>query len=79
MTEGDVRVVNTFNPSGNLEVQEMKERCASLIDDVLALGRRPSSDHHTARWASIAATDIETACMYAVKALTHERCVKEGT
>ena len=52
----------------------MKARCASLIDDILAIGDGPDADGHTKRWAAMAATDIETACMYAVKAITHEGC-----
>ena len=71
-TEGETRVVYGFNPSAHPEVQSMKARCAALIDDILAIGYRTSADRHTKRWAAKAATNIETASMYAVKAITHE-------
>ena len=73
-TEGQLRVVYTFNPDAHPDVAYLKERCASVIDDILAIGARPTSDSHAKRWAAMAATDIETACMYAVKAVTHEAC-----
>ena len=76
-TEGQTRVVYTFNPSGHPGVQGMKERCAALIDEIQAIGDGPDADHHTRRWAALAASDFETACMYAVKAVTHEPCPED--
>lgn len=63
MTEGEYRVGVDFNPGGNPQVDEVKRKAAELIDYVLEHGR----DRRT---AALAATEFETAAMYAVKSLT---------
>ena len=60
-TTGQIRVGVNFNPSGRPEVNDVKNVTAQLIDNCLRLNTRS---------ASIAATHFETACMFAVKALT---------
>lgn len=70
LTEGQYRVGTTFNPSSNPQVDDFKERIAKLIDDLNAI----SSDraHPGARCASIAMTELESAAMWAVKAVTKQ-------
>jgi hypothetical protein len=62
-TEGMKRVRVDFNPSGELEIHTTKMRCAELIDEALS---------HKSADGSEAARNIETGCMYLVKALTSE-------
>jgi hypothetical protein len=62
MTFGEKKVQRNFNPSAN--PIKAKAKYADLIDDLEALkdvGRDP-------RCLSIAQTELETSCMYAVKA-----------
>lgn len=63
-TEGEKRVRTDFNASGDTEVDVVKFAYAKLIDKILEAG---------AREAAIAATKIEEACMWHVKALTAEK------
>ncbi len=60
-TEGKKRVRTFFNASGTDSVTRAKETYAALINQVLAIGGRE---------AAIAATKIEEAAMWHVKALT---------
>lgn len=70
MTEGEYRVGVTFNPSANPAVDDIKRRAAELID---LLGPIAASRIHPgARCASIAMTEIESAAMWAVKAVTKQ-------
>lgn len=68
MTEGEHRVGLSFNPSGNDEVANIKNDVAKLIDklNVIASDR----NHPGSRCASIAMTELESAAMWAVKAVT---------
>ncbi len=60
---GQKRVQRNFNPSANQAVEDIKEVFAMAID--MLEGMR---NEKNGREISIAQTDVETACMYAVKA-----------
>lgn len=67
LTIGEQRVRTSFNPSNDSIVDQIKQKSAELINLVETLkGLDP-------RCASIAQTEFETACMYAVKAATANR------
>lgn len=68
MTEGEYRVGISFNPSANPQVDDIKRRAADLIDLLAPLSA--DREHPGARCASIAMTEIESAAMWAVKAVT---------
>jgi hypothetical protein len=55
-----------FNPSGNAQVNEIKQRAADLIDLVRSL---PTTDDN-GRLKSLACTEFELGAMWAVKAAT---------
>jgi len=63
-TLGELRVRTEFNPSANGNVDQIKQKCAELINLVENL---PTADR---RLVSIAQTTIEEAAMWAVKAAT---------
>lgn len=67
-TEGEYRVGISFNPSANPAVDEVKQKAAELIDLLAPIAS--NRDHPGARCASIAMTEIESAAMWAVKAIT---------
>lgn len=58
-----------FNPGNNSDVANCKEEFAACISRMLA-AREASSDPEVKRMASIAITEMQTAQMWAVKALT---------
>lgn len=64
-TLGEQRVQKNFNPTANETVETLKQKYAEIID-ILELmkdnGKNP-------RCISIAQTELETSCMYAVKSL----------
>jgi hypothetical protein len=62
MTFGEKKVQRNFNPSANPIKEGLKAKYADLIDDLEAL-----KDVGETR-LSIAQTELETSCMYAVKA-----------
>ncbi len=67
-TEGEYRVGVAFNPSSSGAVDAIKAQAAAMID---ALGGIAANrDHPGARCAAVAMTEIESAAMWAVKALT---------
>ena len=68
-TLGEQLVRTDFNPSSATEVDLMKAKFARLIDDVDAI---TGGDAHMERHKALARTELETACMYAVKAMTGE-------
>lgn len=70
MTEGEHRVGISFNPSNNAQVDSVKRRVAELIDDMQAIAS--NRDHPGARCASLAMTELESAAMWAVKAITKQ-------
>lgn len=71
LTEGEIRVVKTFNPASLARVDRIKASSAKLIDEMLEISNN-SDDEHTKKWAEKAAEHYEDACYLAVKALTHK-------
>ncbi len=69
LTFGQKAVGLTFNPRKDNDVDMCKKRFADAIDHLHTV-RRDTPDPQTGRLASIAITEIETACMWAVKTLT---------
>lgn len=68
-TFGERAVGKTFNPSSNPDVENIKARCAELIDD-LNDKRLATEDGDIARMLAVAITELQTAQMWAVKAVT---------
>jgi len=64
MTLGEQRVQRSFYSSANPKVEDLKIKYAELID-VLEEMKTITN----ARAISLAQTELETSCMYAVKAL----------
>jgi hypothetical protein len=64
ITLGQKRVQRNFNPSANPQVEEIKEMYANVIDHLETLRNQTNG-----REVSIAQTEAETSCMYAVKSL----------
>lgn len=62
-TFGEEFVDVSFNPSENPKVKEIKAQAAKLIDVI------NDCDLKDRRRTAVAFTNIETACMYAVKAI----------
>ena len=69
LTFGERAVGISFNPSQNPEVREIKEKSATLID-LLHAARTQSLDPEKGRMFSLAITELQTAQMWAVKAIT---------
>lgn len=67
-TEGEYRVGISFNPSKDEKVNQIKLLSAQLIDLVLSLDQNDGAK----RCAAIAATEYESAAMWAVKAATKQ-------
>lgn len=65
-TLGQKRVKAEFNPSKNDVVDQIKNKSAELIDLLEQL--RNSEHGEKNRLIAIAQTEVETACMYGVKA-----------
>ena len=63
-TLGQKRVQRNFNPSAKKEVEDLKQMYAELIDCLETL-----RNNQNGREISIAQTEAETSCMYAVKSL----------
>lgn len=70
MTYGEKAVGLAFNPSGDPAVEEVKTRCAELIDGLHSFREAHRDNAEVCRMMSIAITDIQSAQMWAVKALT---------
>ena len=64
ITLGQKRVQRSFTPSANPVIEEIKESYALLIDKIEGLKNQSNG-----REISIAQTELETSCMYAVKSL----------
>lgn len=64
-TLGEKRVQMSFNPSANQNVEALKQKYADLIDTLEVM----KAEGKDARCLSIAQTELETSCMYAVKSL----------
>lgn len=69
LTFGQKAAGVTFNPSGKMEVDNIKQAAATFIDMVHEV-REASSDPEVKRMASVAITEAQTAQMWAVKAAT---------
>lgn len=70
LTEGEYRVGISFNPSNNAAVDLIKAKAAELIDILAPIAA--NRDHPGARCAAVAMTEIESAAMWAVKAVTKQ-------
>ena len=71
LTFGQKAVGLTFNPSNNVDVQSIKEKCAVLIDELNNYKTVSFKDNpDIARMLSVAITEVQTAQMWAVKAVT---------
>ena len=68
-TFGQKAVGLSFNPSGDDAVAQCKQRFADAIDQMNDL-RTSSSSPEVKRMASVTITEMQTAQMWAVKALT---------
>ena len=68
-TFGQKAVGLSFNPSGDDAVAQCKQRFADAIDQMNDL-RNSTPSNEAARTASIAITELQTAQIWAVKALT---------
>lgn len=69
LTFGEKAVGSTFNPSGDLHVQQTKAYYAAVIDHLNDL-RAKSEDGEKKRLYSVAITEAQGAQMWAVKAIT---------
>lgn len=70
LTEGEYRVGKSFNPSASPLVDIIKAKAAGLIDDLAPIAA--DRNHPGARCAAVAMTEIESAAMWAVKAVTKQ-------
>ena len=68
-TFGQKAVGLSFNPSGDDAVAQCKQRFADAIDQMNDL-RSGAQSNEVNRMASVAITEMQTAQMWAVKALT---------
>jgi hypothetical protein len=71
LTFGQKAVGIRFNPSQDSDVDQVKQSFAELIDRMNVL-RLNTTSSEKARLASVAITEMQTAQMWAVKALTRE-------
>lgn len=69
-TFGELTVRASFNPSQDSQVDAIKQKAADLIDACHALRQGANGDAAVVRLASLAITEAEIACMWAVKAAT---------
>lgn len=70
LTFGEKAVGITFNIDGDTEVDQIKRACANLIDKLNDIRAKSPDKREEARMLSIAITEIQTAQMWAVKAVT---------
>lgn len=68
---GQKAVGLTFNPSGDEAVIKIKQGCADLIDQLDTL-RSATPDGEVKRMCAVAITELQTAQMWGVKAVTWE-------
>lgn len=64
-TLGQQRVQRNFNPTANPIIETLKQNYADLIDTL----EQMKANGKNARCISIAQTELETSCMYAVKSI----------
>lgn len=67
---GEKAVGLTFNPSGDLLVNQIKNIFAAAIDQMNDLRHDPATSPEKKRLCSIAITELQGAQMWAVKAAT---------
>lgn len=67
-TLGQKRVKAEFNPAKNDLVDQIKNKSAELIDLLQKMKEENTVSGEKSRLLSIAQTEVETACMYGVKA-----------
>ncbi len=68
-TLGQKRVKAEFNPDKSSHVDILKNKCAEIIDILDEMRNLPiTGTGERQRYISIAQTEIESACMWAVKA-----------
>lgn len=72
LTFGQIAVGLNFNPSGDDAVGVCKQRFAEAIDQMNDL-RNQTDDNEVKRMCSVAITEIQTAQMWAVKAITFKK------
>lgn len=74
VTFGEKRVRTAFNPSDDSKVQNIKERCAELInyinDNLTFTFTNAEANNEANRLKALSLTSIEEGCMWAVKAAT---------
>lgn len=70
LTYGQKAVGVNFNPAGDPDVNKIKETVATAIDTMYDFRNTEGTPSEAKRHASIAITDLESACMRAVRALT---------
>ncbi len=63
-TLGQRRVQRNFNPTANVIVENLKQKYSEIIDYLESMRNEKNG-----REISIAQTEAETSCMYAVKSL----------
>lgn len=68
-TYGMQAVSMDYRPSGNPQVDDIKEDFADVIDELNDI-RNETRDPEVVRMLTISITNAQTACMWAVKALT---------
>ena len=69
LTKGEYRVGVDFNPAGNPAVKSIKEKAAALIDELEAIAQG-TTNGEVKRTIALAQTEIESAAMWGVKAIT---------
>lgn len=69
LTFGEKAVGVSFNPGGDVRVDNIKRQSAALIDG-LNHERNVATDSEVKRMLSVAITELQTAQMWAVKAVT---------
>lgn len=69
LTFGEKAVGLSFNPSKDLDVDDIKRRCADLIDILDGL-RKSAGDGEKKRMFALAITEIQAGQMWGVKAVT---------
>jgi len=69
LTDGMKAVGLDFNPSGNPMVRALKEQYADVIDNLMS-ARELTEKGDVKRMLSLAITETQSACMWAVKAVT---------
>lgn len=70
LTFGEKACGVSFNPGGNADVDAIKRQFAALVDDLHQRRLAGGAVNEQGRMLSIAITELQTAQMWAVKAVT---------